>query len=91
MKQIVAVDGPSGSGKSTVAAMLSKELGYVHLDTGAMYRAVALAAYQDNIRYDDSKRLDELCKRIRIEMQRKEDVVSIYLNGREDFCLSGQD
>jgi len=83
MKQIVAVDGPSGSGKSTVAAMLSKELGYVHLDTGAMYRAVAVAAYQDNIRYDDSKRLDELCKRIRIEMHRKEDVVSIYLNGRD--------
>lgn len=83
MKQIVAIDGPSGSGKSTVAAMLSKELGYMHLDTGAMYRAVALAAALDNIPYDDSNRLDELCERIRIEMRQNRDGMSIYLNGRD--------
>jgi cytidylate kinase len=83
MKQIVAIDGPSGSGKSTVAAMLSKKLGYIHLDTGAMYRAVALAAAMDNTPYDDSNRLDMLCERIRIEMRQHEDGVSIYLNGRD--------
>ncbi len=83
MKPIVAIDGPSGSGKSTVAAMLSDELGYIHLDTGAMYRAVALAAALDNIPYDDPNRLDKLCRRIRIEMYRREDGASIYLNGRD--------
>lgn len=83
MKQIVAIDGPSGSGKSTVAAMLSKELGYMHLDTGAMYRAVALAAALDDIPYDDSNRLDELCERIRIEMRPNKDGMSIYLNDRD--------
>jgi len=83
MKLIVAIDGPSGSGKSTVAAMLSKELGYMHLDTGAMYRAVALAAALDNIPYDDPNRLDELCERIRIDMRQHNDEVSIYLNGRD--------
>lgn len=83
MKQIVAIDGPSGSGKSTVASMLSKELGYMHLDTGAMYRAVALAAVQENIELDDSIGLDELCGRIRIDMHPHEDGVSVFLNGKD--------
>lgn len=83
MKQIVAIDGPSGSGKSTVAAMLSKELGYMHLDTGAMYRAVALAAANENIPFDDPVRLDELCERIRIEMKQNEDKVAVYLDGMD--------
>ncbi|MFV1957615.1 MAG: (d)CMP kinase, partial [bacterium] len=44
MKQIVAIDGPSGAGKSTLSRALARRLDYLHLDTGAMYRAVALAA-----------------------------------------------
>ncbi len=83
MKQIVAIDGPSGSGKSTVAALLAKKLGYMHLDTGAMYRAVALAAVLDNLPYDDAKGLDKLCEQIRLEMRRNDDIVSVYLNGRD--------
>ena len=83
MKQIVAIDGPSGSGKSTVAAMLARKLGYMHLDTGAMYRAVALAAALGNLSYEDAKGLDDLCEKIRIEMRRNEGVVSVYLNGQD--------
>ena len=83
MKQIVAIDGPSGSGKSTVASMLSKKLGYMHLDTGAMYRAVALAAALENIPFDNPMLLDQLCKRIRIEMDQDENGISIFLNGRD--------
>lgn len=83
MKQIVAIDGPSGSGKSTVAALLAMRLGYMHLDTGAMYRAVALAAVLNNLPYDDAKGLDKLCEQIRLEMRRNDDVVSVYLNGRD--------
>ena len=83
MKQIVAIDGPSGSGKSTVAAMLARELGYMHLDTGAMYRAVALAAFREKVPYDDPAGLDELCERIRLEMRQGEDGVSVFLNDLE--------
>jgi cytidylate kinase len=83
MKQIVAIDGPSGSGKSTVAALLSEKLGYMHLDTGAMYRAVALAAADHNIPFDDPVGLDELCARIRIEMKQHKDKVNVYLDGRD--------
>lgn len=54
----------------------------MHLDTGAMYRTVALAASLEDIPYDDNKRLDDLCERIRIEM-RMDDGVSVYLDGRE--------
>ncbi len=82
MKQVVAIDGPSGSGKSTVATLLAKKLGYMHLDTGAMYRAVALAASMENIPFDDEKRLDDLCERIHIELYRENDSISVFLNGK---------
>lgn len=82
MKQVVAIDGPSGSGKSTVATLLAKKLGYMHLDTGAMYRAVALAASMENIPFDDEKRLDDLCERIQIELYRENDSISVFLNGK---------
>ena len=83
MKQVVAIDGPSGSGKSTVATLLAKKLGYIHLDTGAMYRAVALAAALEKIPFDDEKRLDGLCERIRIELYRENDGISVFLNGKD--------
>jgi len=83
MRPVVAIDGPSGSGKSTVASMVARILGYMHLDTGAMYRAVALAAARENIPYDDAAKLDELCGRIRIEMRPRGDSVAIFLDGRD--------
>jgi cytidylate kinase len=57
---IIAIDGPSGTGKSTVAKLLAKRLGYVVLDTGAMYRAVAFRAKQRGIRLEDEERLSQL-------------------------------
>lgn len=64
---VVAVDGPSGSGKSTVARRVADVLGYRYLDTGALYRAVALAAKLSGIDTDDVDRLEGLIARIRIE------------------------
>ena len=52
---IIAIDGPSGAGKSTVARLLSKELGFEYIDTGAMYRALAYKAYKDNIDINEIK------------------------------------
>jgi cytidylate kinase len=83
LKPVVAIDGPSGSGKSTVARLLSKRLGYTHLDTGAMYRAVALAAMRSHIPLNDNKALDDLCSRIGIELVAVRGVGRILLNGED--------
>jgi cytidylate kinase len=63
--------------------MLSRRLGYMHLDTGAMYRAVALAALREHIPYDDEHSLDGLCKRIRIELIPKPDGNQVLLDGED--------
>lgn len=54
MRQVIAIDGPSGSGKTTVAKLIAKELGFSYLDTGALYRAVALALRNNAIEPEDS-------------------------------------
>lgn len=54
MKQVIAIDGPSGSGKTTIAKLIAKELGFNYLDTGALYRAVALALSSNGIKPEDS-------------------------------------
>jgi cytidylate kinase len=54
MKQIIAIDGPSGAGKTTIAKLIAKELGFDYLDTGALYRAVALALRNNSIEPEDS-------------------------------------
>jgi cytidylate kinase len=83
MRQVVTIDGPSGSGKSTVARMLSEKLGYVHLDTGAMYRAVALAAWRKGIPYSDAPALDRMCRQIRIELLQGEEGPRVLLDGED--------
>jgi len=51
----IAIDGPAGSGKSSISKELAKQVGFIHLDTGAMYRAVTLLALEKNITLDDPK------------------------------------
>jgi len=79
MKINIAIDGPSGAGKSSVSDLLAKKLGYVHLDTGAMYRAVAFKAINNNIALDDEEKL--------IEMLNK---TSIVLNDNNDVFIDGK-
>lgn len=67
MKNVVAIDGPGGAGKSTIARLLAEKLNYLHLDTGAMYRAVTLAALNKEIDFDNKTKLVELAKEIKIE------------------------
>lgn len=59
---IVAIDGPAGAGKSTVTQGVARRLGYLVLDTGALYRSVALAAEQANISFDDGPRVSEIAE-----------------------------
>ena len=64
---VVAIDGPAGAGKSTVARSVAKRLGYLYIDTGAMYRAVALWALELGIDPEDLHRLEQLARQARIE------------------------
>lgn len=66
MPRTIAIDGPAGAGKSTIGALVAERLGYLFLDTGAMYRAVALAAARKSIDPDDAARLGELAAKVRV-------------------------
>jgi len=68
-KLIIAVDGPAGAGKSTVAARLARKLGYVNLESGAMYRALALKAIQNDISFDDESALAALADNSQIQLE----------------------
>jgi cytidylate kinase len=80
---IVAIDGPSGVGKSTLSKLLSLDLGYINLDTGAMYRAVALASLRQGIDAKDHEALKQLCEKIVIEFERREKEERVLLNGED--------
>lgn len=66
MKNVIAIDGPGGAGKSTIAKLLAKKLNYLHLDTGAMYRAVTLAAIRKNIDFNKKDKLIKVAEKIDI-------------------------
>jgi CMP/dCMP kinase len=74
---IVAIDGPAASGKSTVAKAVARRLGFIYIDTGAMYRAVALWAIRVGIPLEDSHRLEQLAREARIEFSDSQ----VFLNG----------
>ena len=80
---VVAIDGPAGAGKSTVARAVAQRLGYLYIDTGAMYRAVAYAALRSSIGLDDPNKLTVLAHNVEITLQRDGGVL---LNG-EDVTL----
>jgi len=68
MKNIViAIDGPAGAGKSTVAKLVARKLGFLYIDTGAMYRCLTLKAMENNINWDDKEKLIEMAKNTNIE------------------------
>src|SRR3954452_9159997 len=67
-KLVIAIDGPSGAGKGTVARQVAAALGYRHVDTGAMYRAVGWKALRDRVALDDEREVAELASRSRIDV-----------------------
>jgi CMP/dCMP kinase len=83
MNRIITIDGPAGAGKSTVSRLIAKKLDYLYLDTGAMYRAVALQAKRKGIDFNDNKRLRAMCKEIDINFVPDGDNSSIHI-GEED-------
>jgi cytidylate kinase len=83
MDNIITIDGPAGSGKSTVARLLAKKIDRVYLDTGAMYRAVALAANRKGIDLNDGKRLGELCGSLGLCYKTQEEPPRLLLNNED--------
>ncbi len=82
-KLIITMDGPAGAGKSTVAKRLAEELGYLYLDTGAMYRAVALAAQRAGVSPEKEEDLCLLAEKAAIEFVPGKDGVRVFLNGED--------
>jgi len=80
---VIAIDGPSGAGKSTVAHLLAERLGYLQIDTGAMYRAVAVLMRQEGIDPDDLAAVERLCSRIDIRLERTDGLQRVYANGQD--------
>ncbi len=81
MSYNIAIDGPSGAGKSTIAKIVSKKLKYIYVDTGAMYRAVALYIIEQKIDKNNEKDIIEALENIKIELTYIDGTQNIFLNG----------
>ncbi len=79
---IIAIDGPAASGKSTVAKLLAKELGYLYLDTGAMYRAITFSVIRKNI-FNDLGGIIDFVQRVTLQMKYENGVTKVFVNGEE--------
>lgn len=78
----VAIDGPAGAGKSTVAKAAAKELGYIYVDTGALYRTIALNAVRHGI-LNDTEKIEAMLSETKVELKYADGVQSVYLNGED--------
>ena len=77
----IAIDGPAGAGKSTIAKKVAKELNYIYVDTGAMYRAIAYYLVTNQIDIENEMALESACKSLTIEIRYEQDAQQVYLNG----------
>src|SRR5579862_3123655 len=82
-KLTIAIDGPAGAGKSTIASRLARKLGYVNLESGAMYRALALKAIEQDVSFDEEPALVNLAGRSRIQIEPSLGGNRVLLDGRD--------
>ena len=82
MSYNIAIDGPAGAGKSTIAKKLAKELGYVYVDTGAMYRAIAYYFLQNQVDVNDEEAIASACPNVNVTIA--------YQNGEQQVLLNGE-
>lgn len=76
----VAIDGPAGAGKSTIAKAVSKELGFIYVDTGAMYRAIALYLLRKGIKPEDNKGIEDSCQEAKVSIEYVDNAQVVLLN-----------
>lgn len=77
----IAIDGPAGAGKSTVAKRVAKELGFVYVDTGAMYRALAVYFLQQGLQPEEKEKIAQACKTAEVSIGYEDGAQQVYLNG----------
>lgn len=78
----IAIDGPAGAGKSTIARRLARELGFIYVDTGAMYRAMGLYFLENGIDASDEEKIASACEDVNVSIQYKDGEQQVLLNGR---------
>ena len=83
MSKNIAIDGPAGAGKSTIAKKLAKDLGFIYVDTGAMYRTLALYFIRKGISSDDTEAIEGVLPDINVELS--------YIDGAQHVLLNGED
>lgn len=89
---VITIDGPAGAGKTSVSKLLAQRLGYRYIDTGALYRGIALAAHDAGIAPDDDKALAQLCQTLFLDFVKSPDGLRLMLNERDitDFIRTPQ-
>ena len=87
----IAIDGPAGAGKSTIAKKIAKELGYVYVDTGAMYRALAIHFLKHGLKPEDTEGIKKACKNAVVTLQYEDGVQQVYLNGENVTAMLRQE
>ena len=80
---IIAIDGPAGTGKGTIASLISKRLGYTYIDTGAMYRCIALKMKNNNIQLYDIEKIKKLLEETKIEFMNIADKQHVFLDDED--------
>src|SRR5260370_7072663 len=81
-KLIIGIEGPAGAGKSTIASRLARQLGYVNIETGAMYRALALKAIESDVGFDEEPELVSLAQKSHMDLEPTIDGNRVLLDGQ---------
>ncbi len=79
----IAIDGPAGAGKSTIAKIVAKKLGYIYVDTGAMYRTLALSCFRAEIAASEQEKVVENCRSVKVTLGYEDGTQKVYLNGED--------
>lgn len=87
----IAIDGPAGAGKSTIAKIVAKELGFIYVDTGAMYRTIALACHREGISAKEHEKVAEKCESVDVSLGYEDGTQKVYLNGEDVSTLIRQE
>ncbi len=78
----IAIDGPAGAGKSTIAKLVAKEMGFIYVDTGAMYRGLAVHFLKKGIVPGEVEKIEAACEDAKVELGYENGVQQVYLNGK---------
>lgn len=82
-KPIVAIDGPAGAGKSTIAKSVARELGFLYIDTGAMYRAITWKMLKHKVDFKDEEKVTKIAGKTNIKLKQEKDKLKVYVDGTD--------